>query len=77
MRTTVTLAPDVAAAVDRLRRDEGLGLSDALNRLARAGLAKKAVPPRRFRQRTANLGATVDVTNVADVLELIESPARP
>src|SRR4051794_32418857 len=38
MRTTVTLADDVAAAVDRLRREEGLGLSEAVNKLARAGL---------------------------------------
>jgi hypothetical protein len=32
MRTTVTLERDVAAAVDQLRRREGIGMSEALNR---------------------------------------------
>lgn len=73
MRTTVTLEPDVAAAIDRMRREEGLGVSAAVNRLARAALAAPKAR-RRFRQRTADLGATVDVANVAEVLELIEGP---
>ena len=48
----MTLDDDVAAAVQRLRKDEGVGLSEALNELARAGLR---VRPRRarFRQRSA------------------------
>lgn len=73
MRTTINLDPDVAAAVDRLRRQKGLGVSEALNRLARAGLAK---PERRtrFKQRTADLGAMLDVSNIAEVLDLIEGP---
>jgi hypothetical protein len=73
MRTTINLDPDVAAAVDRLRRREGLGMSEALNRLARAGLVK---PERRtrFKQRTADLGAMVDVSNVAEVIDLAEGP---
>jgi Ribbon-helix-helix protein, copG family len=73
MRTTVNLEPDVAAAVDRLRRREGLGVSEALNRLARAGLVEQ---PRRkrFKQPTADLGAMVDISNVAEVLDLIEGP---
>lgn len=73
MRTTINLDPDVAAAVDRLRRTDGLGLSEALNRLARAGLAGHG-RRRRFKQRTADLGAMVDISNVAEVLELIEGP---
>ena len=73
MRTTISLDPDVAAAVDQLRRREGLGVSEALNRLARAGLVK---PERRtrFKQRTADLGAMVDVSNVAEVIDLAEGP---
>ena len=75
MRTTINLDPDVAAGVDRLRRTEGLGVSEALNRLARAGLVTGA---RRapFKQRTADLGATVDVANVAEALDLIEGPSH-
>ena len=38
MRTTVTLEKDAAAAVESLRRREGVGVSEAINRLIRAGL---------------------------------------
>lgn len=76
MRTTINLDPDVAAAVDRLRRDEGLGLSEALNRLARAGLARPGRRPR-FKQRTADLGGfLVDVSNVQEALDVAEGPLR-
>ena len=76
MRTTVNLEPDVAAAVDRLRRAEGLGVSEALNRLARAGLI--AQPQRkRFKQPTADLGAfLVDVSNVQEALDIADGPDR-
>jgi Arc/MetJ family transcription regulator len=76
MRTTVTFDDDVAAAVDRVRRERRLGLSEAVNELVRAGLT---APPRRsvFRQRTAELGARIDVSNVAEALEVLEgSSAR-
>ena len=73
MRTTLSLDDDVAAAVQRLREERNLGLSEAVNELVRAGLA---VPPRRkaFRQRTAQLGLRVDVSNVADALEHLDGP---
>ncbi len=71
MRTTVTLADDVAAEVRRLQRDQGLGVSDAVNRLARAGLTSKPERPP-FRQRTARLDVRVDMTNVAEALEVLD-----
>jgi hypothetical protein len=72
MRTTVTLDDDVAAAVARIRREQGVGVSDAINQLVRSGLRR---PPRgRFRQRTARLGLSIDVTNVAEALEILEGP---
>jgi hypothetical protein len=76
MRTTIDLADDVAAAVERVRRERGLGLSAAVNELARAGLT---TPTRsqRFRQRTYKLGAGLDVSNVADALETLEGPSTP
>lgn len=40
VRTTVALADEVAAAVEQLRRSEGIGVSEAINRLVREGLAK-------------------------------------
>lgn len=75
MRTTVVLEPDVQAAVDRLRKDEGLGVSEALNRLARAGLVQGGRPRRkRFVQRTARLGLRIDLTSVEDALEQLDGP---
>lgn len=74
MRTTVTLEEDVSAEVRRLVREQGMGVSEALNHLARAGLVGRA-DRRPFRQRTARLDLRVDVTNVADALELLDGPA--
>jgi metal-responsive CopG/Arc/MetJ family transcriptional regulator len=75
MRTTVTLDKDVAAAVKRLRREDGLGVSEALNQIARAGLAQKeARTP--FRQRTVKMGLLVDVSNVAEAIELAEGASH-
>ncbi len=74
MRTTVSLDEDVAAAVRRLRHERGIGLSEALIQLARAGLTVKHSRPR-FHQRTVKLGLKVDVTNLAEALELLDGPA--
>ena len=74
MRTTVDLDDDVAAAVRRLRNERGIGVSEAVNRLARVGLTVK--PTRsRFRQRTARLDLGIDISNVAEALELLDGPA--
>jgi hypothetical protein len=71
MRTTVELDDDTAAAVTRLRRARGLGVSDAVNELIRAGLLPRdPAPP--FVQRTRRLGLRVDVSNVAEALEILE-----
>lgn len=71
MRTTVRLDDDVAAAVEQLRRERNLGLSEAINELIRAGLRARP-PERRFRQRTRRIGLRVDVTDVAEALELLD-----
>lgn len=74
MRTTITLADDVAAAVEALRRERSIGLSEAVNDLVRAGLTER--PGRRsFRQQTHDLGRGVDVANVADAIETLDGPA--
>lgn len=74
MRTTVEFDEDTARAIEALRRERGLGLSEAVNELIRRGLL---VPPDRppFRQRTAPLGVSVDVKSVADALEFLDGPA--
>ena len=75
MRTTINLDDDVASEVARLRRERGLGVSEAVNELARAGLAV-ARTNYVYRHPTRNMGARVDLTNVADVLELLDETDR-
>jgi hypothetical protein len=74
VRTTVILDADVAAAVAGLRRERGLGLSEALNELARAGMQAPESRPR-FRQRSVDMGIGIDVRDTAEALELAEGPA--
>jgi metal-responsive CopG/Arc/MetJ family transcriptional regulator len=71
MRTTVDLDDDVAAAIDQLRRGGSVGLSEAVNQLIRAGLLQ-APRAHRFRQRSAPLGLRIDVSNVAEALEILD-----
>jgi hypothetical protein len=74
MRTTVTLADDVAAELQRVRRERSIGVSEALNDLVRAGMARKKEPRKKFVQHTYPLGMKIDVTNIGEVLELLEGP---
>jgi hypothetical protein len=73
MRTTVVLDDDVATAIAQIRRERSIGVSETVNELIRAGLRVKQ-PPRAFRQRSQAMGLRVDVTNVAEALELLDSP---
>jgi hypothetical protein len=75
MRTTVNFDEDVAAAVEQLRRERSIGLSQAVNELIRAGLTAKR-PRKPFRQRSQHMGMRMDVTNLAEVLELLEGPTH-
>ena len=76
MRTTVTLADDVAAAVEELRRERAIGVSEAINELARKGLASKS-PRHPFVRSTADMGdAYVDYTNVWEAIEALDGPAH-
>lgn len=74
MRTTLTLADDVAMAVEQLRRERSIGVSDAVNELVRAGLTRKEAAVT-FGQKTHDLGRGIDVSNVADALETLDGPA--
>jgi len=75
VRTTVSLDPDVVAAVQQLRETTGVGLSEAINQLVRHGLTASTMRRHRFSQLAAESGLRVDVTNIADVLESLD--ARP
>lgn len=74
MRTTLNLADDVAAAVERMRRERSIGLSEAVNDLVRAGLVQQQTTTP-FRQRTHDLGEGVDYSNVADAIETLDGLA--
>jgi hypothetical protein len=71
MRTTIKLDDDVAAAAEELRRKRQIGLSEAVNELARAGMRRRPAR-KRFRQRTGMLGLQIDVSNTAEALELLD-----
>lgn len=72
MRTTIDLDDDVRLAVQRLRAERGFGLSEAVNALARAGL--KPAARRRYVHKSAKLGLKIDVSNVGEVLDLLDRP---
>lgn len=71
MRTTVDLDEDVAAEVARLRRDEGVGLSEAVNLLARRGVVRARVDIA-YTPVTFDMGLTIDVSNTQRALELLD-----
>jgi len=71
MRTTVEFDADTSAAIEQLRREAGLGVSEAVNHLVRRGLLlsnERAV----FSQRSQRLGLRIDVSNVVDAIEVVE-----
>lgn len=75
MRTTVELDDDVAAALEQLRRERGIGISAALKELARRGLAQGGVPRPRFTQQTSSGGPLIDLTDLAGAFELRDGPS--
>mgnify|MGYP000887433485 CR=1 FL=1 len=71
MRTTLRLDAEVAVAAERLCRERHIGLGEAVNELARAGLTQKRRPAR-FRQRTAGVGLKTGFADIAGTLELLD-----
>ena len=71
MRTTLNLADDVVAAVDTMRRERSIGLSEAVNELARAGLVQQEQAARKpFVQKTSNMGVPrIAIDNIGEVLD--------
>ena len=62
---------DTAQALANLRRESGMGVSEAVNTLVRRGmLAEASSEP--FVQQTRRLGIRIDVSNVAEAIDLIE-----
>jgi len=57
IKTTVTLDPDVEAALREYARRHGVSFEDALDNAIRSGLAQTRAPASRFQQKTYRLGA--------------------
>lgn len=73
MRTTVEFDDDTSAAIEQLRREAGLGVSEAVNELIRRGLMPHRRPTT-FRQRSFRLDLRIDVSNVAEAIDVLEGP---
>ena len=69
----MNLDPDVEAAVAALRAERSLGLSEAINELARRGAALTSRPSPVFRQTTVTLGMRFDISNVSEALDVLEA----
>lgn len=77
MRTTLTLDDDVAAQIERLRRNRDVSLKDLVNQALRAGLRQLTATrrsPTPFMTETVDLGRCLlgNVDNVAEVLAVVE-----
>jgi len=80
MRTTLTLDDDVAAAIERRRREHDHTLKQEVNDLLRAGLAgvergEQSAQAPRFRVEPFETGGLlIDITDVSAALEAAEGP---
>lgn len=79
MRTTLTLDDDVAATLNRLRRERDVALRDLVNQALRLGLKElrgSAKPARRFSTPTADLDRCLlgDLVNASEAIEQAEGP---
>ena len=77
MRTTLTLEPDVALALERLRKGKRLSLKQAVNDALRKGLIppkKSETARKRFRTRAVDHGRplTGNFDDIAGVLSVLE-----
>ena len=79
MRTTVNFDEDdeddedIGKAAARLRKESRIGVSEAVNHLTCRGLPAPA-ERRPFVQQTHPLGLRIEVTHVADAIDVLEGP---
>lgn len=71
MRVMVTLDADVAAAIDKMRREHGMGPSEAINTLVRRVLEIRS-EPLAYEHRSFDMGARVDPDDIGTVLDLLD-----
>jgi len=72
MRTTLTLADDVAVQLEQLRQARDANLKDIVNEALRLGLREMTAKPKKrkpFRTRTFDMGPPlINIDNVAEAL---------
>jgi hypothetical protein len=71
MRMTIALADDVVAGIEKVRRQRGLGLSEAVNDLICAGLAVDDDRPS-VEFPAYDMGLRIDVSNIGEAIEALE-----
>jgi hypothetical protein len=72
VRTTISLDPDTEVIVQQVRERDGVGLSEAVNSLIRAAsINRKPASP--YVHKSVAMGARVDVANIGDVLDFLDS----
>jgi hypothetical protein len=73
VRTTLTLDPDVAIQLERIRRRRGVPLKRVVNDALREGLSRldEPAPAERFRTRTVSVGR-LRLSNLDDVSAALE-----
>jgi hypothetical protein len=76
MRTTVTLEPDVAAALARLERAHGLSQKEVINTAIREFVQRRALrpAPRVYRTPSVDVGRCLlgSIDDVADAIAIAE-----
>lgn len=76
MRTTLTIEDDVAAELERLRRDGEQSLKDVVNDALRRGLREMRSRPKHgkpFRTKVYDMGSSlIDIDNVAEAIAYAE-----
>ena len=76
MRTTLTLADDVAVQLEQLRQARDANLKDIVNEALRLGLREMTAKPKKrkpFRTRTFDMGPPlINIDNVAEALAYAE-----
>ena len=80
MRTTLTIDDDVAAQLERLRKERDVALKELVNDALRRGLRDMNAPGRKskpFRTKGFDAGPPLidNVDNIAEVLAIIEGEA--
>ena len=77
VRTTLTLDDDVAALLDRVRKQRKAGLKTVINEALRRGLVSLSKPSKRgnFQTEAVSLGVChlPNLDNIAEVLAVAES----